>query len=407
MHLMAGKLRQLSHTIPRVAHVRSIVLNRAVWSAVDSNQWSEVDRYRLGSLRGELDRFIGGERVSVMLFPRQKPPTTYLKRLKPVADEVWEIRCCGPAEGVRVLDFLRKINLLGWPGIFVSARHGKPCAGSVLTSGESCFPAMERMMDGQQLSTSATHFLSKPVGREPVDPAALGYMRQRNRGRVYSAVIDEFDKSGITQTDLAARLGKGTDQISRWLGSPGNWTLDTVSDLFFAISGGEPVYNVQRPLELPVTKESSLEFTTPVAYGEALPHDSSYIRGTISPPTCTMPTAVNFQGSGSSSVATPIGPVPATVTTLVGSNASIGGMGSIFLSNGTLTNGCANSAFYGASADAGTSLLGSWVGHSSSEFSLNLATGPNVYQEIVALMTPTYQVDNFYCNGINRVSALR
>src|ERR1700693_3422620 len=106
------------------------------------------------------------------------------------------------------------------------------------------------------MTMSANHFLSSPTDREPIDPAALAYMRQRNRGRVYSVVIDEFEKSGISQTDLASRLHKGTDQISRWLGSPGNWTLDTVSDLFFAISGGELAYGVQYPLDLPATNQT-------------------------------------------------------------------------------------------------------------------------------------------------------
>jgi hypothetical protein len=107
-------------------------------------------------------------------------------------------------------------------------------------------------------------------------------MRQRNRGRVYSVVIDEFEKSGISQTDLASRLHKGTDQISRWLGSPGNWTLDTVSDLFFAISGGELAYGVQYPLDLPATNQTGPDWMTPVTYCGTFPHNSQYISGAAS-----------------------------------------------------------------------------------------------------------------------------
>jgi hypothetical protein len=122
------------------------------------------------------------------------------------------------------------------------------------------------------VNMSANHFLSSPTGREPIDPATLAYMRQRNRGRVYSVVIDEFEKIGISQTDLAGRLHKGTDQISRWLGSPGNWTLDTVSDLFFAISGGEPAYGVQYPLDLSATNDTSPNWTNSVTYYKVFPH---------------------------------------------------------------------------------------------------------------------------------------
>jgi hypothetical protein len=102
------------------------------------------------------------------------------------------------------------------------------------------------------VTTSPTNFsLSKPAGRTPIDIGTLSYFRQRNKGRVYDLVIEEFERSGITQADLAVRLGKGADQISRWLGSPGNWTLDTESDLLFAISGAEPVYNLKYPLDEP------------------------------------------------------------------------------------------------------------------------------------------------------------
>ena len=129
---------------------------------------------------------------------------------------------------------------------------------------------------------SADHFLSKPTGRESIDPAALAYMRERSRGRVYSVVIDEFEKSGISQADLARRLHKGTDQISFRAWQPGNWTLDTVSDLFFAISGGEPTYGIQYPLDWPARDETSPNWLAPIAYCGAIPHHSPYTSGTVS-----------------------------------------------------------------------------------------------------------------------------
>lgn len=41
----------------------------------------------------------------------------------------------------------------------------------------------------------------------------------------------------MSKADLARSLGKEPSQITRWLGSTGNLTLDTLSDLLFATSG--------------------------------------------------------------------------------------------------------------------------------------------------------------------------
>jgi hypothetical protein len=92
---------------------------------------------------------------------------------------------------------------------------------------------------------------SKPTGADRIPIGTLGYFRARNKHRVYDLVVKEFKKAGISQADLARRLGLGTDRVCRMLGAPGNWTLDTASDLLFAISGAEPTYGLAYPLERP------------------------------------------------------------------------------------------------------------------------------------------------------------
>lgn len=94
-----------------------------------------------------------------------------------------------------------------------------------------------------------TSSLSKPVAGKRIPLGTLGYFQLRNKQRVYELVIREFLRERLTQAELARRLGKGPDQISRMLGAPGNWTLDTVSDLLFAISGAEPEYGIGYPLD--------------------------------------------------------------------------------------------------------------------------------------------------------------
>jgi hypothetical protein len=109
------------------------------------------------------------------------------------------------------------------------------------------------------MRTFQTTSLSEPSGAERISEGTFAYFRARTRRRVYSLVVDEFERSKISQADLARRLGKGTDVVCRWLGSPGNWTLDTLSDLLFAISGAEPSYaGVRYPLRVPQVLTSSV-----------------------------------------------------------------------------------------------------------------------------------------------------
>lgn len=100
-------------------------------------------------------------------------------------------------------------------------------------------------------TSHATGAPSKPTGRVRIPASTLGYFRTRNRLNVFSVVQREFRGSGITQAELAARLGRGTDRVCRLLGAPGNWTLDTVSDLLFAIAGAEVNYQASHPLDKP------------------------------------------------------------------------------------------------------------------------------------------------------------
>lgn len=101
------------------------------------------------------------------------------------------------------------------------------------------------------MTTSPISSLSKPEDARRIEPWELAYFQARNRGRAHDLVLREFQKSGISQADLARRLNKRPEVISRLLGAPGNWGIDTISDLLFAISGAEPVWESQYPLDAP------------------------------------------------------------------------------------------------------------------------------------------------------------
>jgi hypothetical protein len=99
------------------------------------------------------------------------------------------------------------------------------------------------------MPTSHATFLSKPVEGQKVLPETYAYMTARAKRRAYNLVIREFKKSGISKAELARRLGKGADRVSKMLAGPGNWTIATVSELLFAICGAEPEWDLSFPFD--------------------------------------------------------------------------------------------------------------------------------------------------------------
>jgi hypothetical protein len=98
-------------------------------------------------------------------------------------------------------------------------------------------------------TSRTTRNLSRPTGRAKIPSASLAYFRTRMRMRMFTLVRREFEKAAITKAELAERLGKGADQINHWLATPGNWTLDSLSDLLFGTTGAELASEVTYPLE--------------------------------------------------------------------------------------------------------------------------------------------------------------
>jgi hypothetical protein len=96
------------------------------------------------------------------------------------------------------------------------------------------------------MSTSPAIGLSKPDGDKKVSAGTLAYVSTRTQLRAYTLVIKELKNSGITQAQLAKRLGKAPEVISRMLSRPGNWEMKTFSELLFAISGAVPTFGIQK-----------------------------------------------------------------------------------------------------------------------------------------------------------------
>lgn len=98
------------------------------------------------------------------------------------------------------------------------------------------------------MSTFPKSFLSEPIGTAKIPESTLIYFRMRLKQRIFSLIAKEFKRSGLSQADLGRRLDKDPGQISRLLSGPGNLTIDTASDVLFALGGGEPAMTMAYPL---------------------------------------------------------------------------------------------------------------------------------------------------------------
>lgn len=76
-----------------------------------------------------------------------------------------------------------------------------------------------------------------------IPPETISYLVARCKNRVYNYVLLKFmekvEKEGLTKAELARRLGKRPEVINRLLGAPGNWGLETVTELLAGISQEE------------------------------------------------------------------------------------------------------------------------------------------------------------------------
>lgn len=93
------------------------------------------------------------------------------------------------------------------------------------------------------MSSFQTSLPTELAGDEPLSFATREYFRSRLRTRLYDMVVRKYSakhKTGkISQRELAARIRRRPEVINRLLASPGNWTLDTISDLLLGIGPEE------------------------------------------------------------------------------------------------------------------------------------------------------------------------
>ena len=98
-----------------------------------------------------------------------------------------------------------------------------------------------------------------------ISVAMLAYFRGRFGNKIHELVLAEFaaqEREGKTsRAELARKIRRKPEQITRWLGSPGNWTLDTLSDLLLGM-GLEPAVSARSIASEGLTNLSTVLHTT-------------------------------------------------------------------------------------------------------------------------------------------------
>jgi hypothetical protein len=94
---------------------------------------------------------------------------------------------------------------------------------------------------------SPTPFPSGMIDDGEIPAGKLAYFRERLKNRLHEIILLEFlqqqDAYGLTKAELGRRIGKPPERITRLLAAPGNWTLDTASDLLLGM-GSELDFSV-------------------------------------------------------------------------------------------------------------------------------------------------------------------
>ncbi len=109
------------------------------------------------------------------------------------------------------------------------------------------------------MNISQTTFLSEVISGESIPVGKMAYFRARLSNKLHELILKEFVRLSqhgkISRADLARRIGRKPEQVTRWLGAPGNWTLETFSDLALGM-GYEPAFSLISLKAIQITKQT-------------------------------------------------------------------------------------------------------------------------------------------------------
>jgi hypothetical protein len=145
------------------------------------------------------------------------------------------------------------------------------------------------------MAISPTSISSEIQRDKPISARTKAFYRRRLQNRIHRLIVKAFREqaktTGLTQKRLAERIESRPEQINRWLGIAGNWTLNTVSDLLLgmAVDLDDPTYSIIAELEAEAAQQQKVheKFGRTSELGAGPVHTKIFISGTWSDPMFT------------------------------------------------------------------------------------------------------------------------
>src|SRR5262245_15732170 len=241
---------------PGDRHARTVLMSETINKLVVGPWDDQTMGDRCARLAAGLQGIVRGNLLKVCMTPfaaRQ----AQLGRLAPIEDSVFDFRKVERVQGCvcfvasrRRTSWWRSFALraqskfrgsIDFPLVIDIPNTGNAAFANALSNGRSFSQSTTRYWETISMSISHTQLLNEiGAGHDgpPIPPAKLAYFQERLRGRIFDFILGIFleeQKNGLTQAKLARRIGKKADVISRWLGTPSNLTVDTISDLLVGI----------------------------------------------------------------------------------------------------------------------------------------------------------------------------
>lgn len=89
------------------------------------------------------------------------------------------------------------------------------------------------------MTSQPTSFLSEVLSESPIRPGKKVYFRERLKSSFHETIVNLFrekrNSGEMTRAELARKIGKRPEQITRILNASGNLRLSTVSDVLLGL----------------------------------------------------------------------------------------------------------------------------------------------------------------------------